>query len=57
MSSKREYGIFVWQAENRYRREQALRIYKVRGPAERQADKMNDQPDVPGRGYVVREIY
>lgn len=33
-----EFGVFVWEAENRYRRESALRIYKRRPDAERYAE-------------------
>jgi hypothetical protein len=51
-----EFGVFAWQAENQYRRAQAVAIRKSWKAADRLADKMNEEPDRPSRGYVVRTL-
>jgi hypothetical protein len=38
-----DWGLFVWEAENRYRRAQAIKIYKTKAGAERAASRLYDQ--------------
>jgi hypothetical protein len=50
------YGVFVYNEDNKYPKESALRLYKVQSAAEKYADKLNELPGREHRGYVVRSI-
>ena len=47
------WGVFVWEAENMYRTESALRIFKYEKVAQKHADKENART---GANLVVRKI-
>lgn len=52
----KEYGVFRWDGDNRYRRENAVKVYKYSAHAEKFADKLNTERPGDDRGYVVRSL-
>ncbi len=51
------YGLFKWNRDGKYEKEDALKIYKNEKTADKAAKKMFEDPKTRGMNVVVRTIY
>jgi hypothetical protein len=57
-SGRAVIGVFAWTGSNDYKVAKALKTYKRRGPAEKYAERLNNDPlKVCANGYVTRLVY